>query len=85
ATGTSSGALTYYLYLAGKLPDDKKCSFIQGEAMQRPSEIITELFENRQAMEKGSADNKTDCTCNDADIKIKVGGGGVILVKGEIE
>ena len=43
ATGTSSGALTYYLYSRGLLPADNRCRFLQGEAMGRPSIIETEL------------------------------------------
>lgn len=42
ATGTSNGALTYYLYLK-KILYKGQSRIIQGEAMGRPSEIITEL------------------------------------------
>ena len=38
ATGTSNGALTYYLIRNGLVKGDR-CRFIQGEAMGRPSEI----------------------------------------------
>ena len=38
ATGTASGALTYYLVRSGLVRGDR-CRFIQGEAMGRPSEI----------------------------------------------
>ena len=43
ATGTSNGALTYYLYLNGLLKDTDKCKVIQGEAMSRPSVILTSI------------------------------------------
>lgn len=39
ATGTSNGALTYYLYLNGKLGSFDKALYIQGEKMGRASEI----------------------------------------------
>ena len=38
ATGTANGALTYYLY-RNRLISDGRFSFIQGEAMNRPSEV----------------------------------------------
>jgi PhzF family phenazine biosynthesis protein len=44
ATGTSNGALTYYLYLQGLLRPDAENSFIQGEHMNRPSEIRSRLL-----------------------------------------
>jgi PhzF family phenazine biosynthesis protein len=40
ATGTSSGALAYYLYSRGQIEAGEEIRFIQGEAMGRPSEII---------------------------------------------
>lgn len=43
ATGTASGALTWYLFSHGLIPDQKECSFIQGEAMKRPSRILTHI------------------------------------------
>jgi PhzF family phenazine biosynthesis protein len=45
ATGTASGALTYYLYHQGLLKANQTCVFIQGEAMNRPSRIKTRLRE----------------------------------------
>ncbi len=42
ATGTSSGALAYYLYKAGLL-ENSTVSFIQGEAMGRPSKILASI------------------------------------------
>ena len=43
ATGTSSGAMTYYLYLNGVIGEKAECRFIQGEVMDRPSAILSEL------------------------------------------
>jgi len=39
ATGTSNGALTYYLYLNGLLVPGERSSFVQGREMNRPSRI----------------------------------------------
>lgn len=44
ATGTSNGALTYYLYKNEIIKDGAESVIIQGEAMNRPSEIRTALF-----------------------------------------
>jgi len=46
ATGTSNGALTYYLYKNGLLQEGTENLFIQGEAMNRPSKIMSKLFLN---------------------------------------
>lgn len=43
ATGTSNGALTYYLYRHGLLKSGSENLFIQGEAMNRPSKIQSRL------------------------------------------
>lgn len=43
ATGTSSGAMTYYFYLNGKIGAKDSCRFIQGEKMGRPSAILSEI------------------------------------------
>lgn len=43
ATGTSNGALTYYLYLQGLLRPEEENVFLQGEHMGRPSEIRSRL------------------------------------------
>lgn len=43
ATGTSSGALTYYLFLNDIIGREAKCRFLQGEAMSRPSVIMSEI------------------------------------------
>ncbi len=41
ATGTSNGALTYYLYKNGIVEEGKSNIFIQGESMNRPSKIMS--------------------------------------------
>ena len=43
ATGTSNGALTYYLYKRGIVKAEQDNLFIQGEAMDRPSKISSRL------------------------------------------
>lgn len=43
ATGTSNGALTYYLYQNDLLTPGMENLFIQGEAMGRPSKIMSRL------------------------------------------
>lgn len=44
ATGTSNGALTYYLYLQGVIVPEQENVFLQGEHMNRPSEIRSKLY-----------------------------------------
>lgn len=43
ATGTSNGALTYYLYNRGKIKPGEANLFVQGEAMGKPSKIYSML------------------------------------------
>ena len=43
ATGTSNGALTYYLYLNRKIEPRSELKIVQGEAMGRPSVILTSI------------------------------------------
>ena len=43
ATGTSNGALTYYLWLQGLVKEEAENIFVQGEHMNRPSEIRSRL------------------------------------------
>ncbi len=43
ATGTSSGAMTYYFYLNDLIDAKSDCKFIQGEKMDRPSVILSEI------------------------------------------
>jgi PhzF family phenazine biosynthesis protein len=39
ATGTSNGALTFYLYLHGLMKSGSRASYVQGREMHRPSRI----------------------------------------------
>lgn len=43
ATGTSNGALTYYLYRRGRIVPGLENRFIQGESMGRVSEVLSRL------------------------------------------
>lgn len=43
ATGTANASLTYYLQQCGCLGAEAECTFIQGEAMGRPSVIATRI------------------------------------------
>lgn len=43
ATGTANGALTYYGYLNGFIASGDRCRFIQGEAMGRPSAVLSQI------------------------------------------
>lgn len=63
ATGTANGALTYYLFLRGLAAPDRIHRILQGEAMGRPSEILTTISSDRT---------------------VRVGGGAVTLMKGEL-
>lgn len=49
ATGTSNGALTYHLHLQGLVAAGEECVFVQGEHMQKPSEIRSRLLLERGA------------------------------------
>jgi len=44
ATGTSNGALTYYLWLEQLVNEGEENVFVQGEHMKRPSEIRSRLL-----------------------------------------
>jgi len=44
ATGTSNGALTYYLWLEQLVKEGEENVFVQGEHMKRPSEIRSRLL-----------------------------------------
>ena len=44
ATGTSNGALTFYGYLEGIIPNGSHATFIQGEKMGRPSYIYSTIW-----------------------------------------
>ena len=43
ATGTANAALTAYLFRHGRIGDGAQCRFLQGEAMGRPSLILSSL------------------------------------------
>lgn len=43
ATGTANAALTHYLYRQGIISAPAECTFLQGEAMHRPSVVATTL------------------------------------------
>ena len=43
ATGTSNGALTYYLYRRGLVKAGAENRFVQGEKMGKPSEILSRI------------------------------------------
>lgn len=43
ATGTANAALTHYLHCNGIIDCPAQCRFLQGEAMGRPSAVMTEL------------------------------------------
>ncbi len=43
ATGTANGALAYYLYKSGIIDLDVPYTFVQGESMNRKSEIVVKL------------------------------------------
>lgn len=43
ATGTANGALTHYLHRHGIIAAPSRCRFLQGEAMGRPSVVMTTL------------------------------------------
>ena len=43
ANGTSNGALTYYFYLNNIIDAKANCKIIQGEKMDRPSVILTDI------------------------------------------
>ncbi|HPO04329.1 MAG TPA: PhzF family phenazine biosynthesis protein [Bacillota bacterium] len=66
ATGTANGGLTYYLYKNALIDAGTGCRFLQGEAMNRPSIVMSSVGPD------------------ESDIKIRVGGSGAILAKGEI-
>ena len=43
ATGTSNGALTYYFHLNNIIKPEDHCKIVQGEKMDRPSVILTNI------------------------------------------
>ncbi len=96
ATGTSSGALTYYGYLNGLVKAGDSCTFIQGEKMRRPSMIVSSITVknksdakndtekcDKQINENYGAKQKAERAMPEL-IEIRVGGSSVILAEGEI-
>ncbi|MDO4546336.1 MAG: PhzF family phenazine biosynthesis protein, partial [Bacillota bacterium] len=90
ATGTANGALTYYLYKngltgSGGLDNDapalhREFTFLQGEAMDRPSEILSRLsLPENDKPEDGKSPSGAPA------VRIRVGGSAAILAKGEIQ
>lgn len=55
ATGTANAALTYYLYKHGIIVADASCTFMQGEAMQRPSVVETEIKDGSKVYVGGNS------------------------------
>ena len=55
ATGTANASLTYYLQQCGCLGNDAECTFIQGEAMERPSVIATRIQSDGNIFVGGTA------------------------------
>ena len=47
ATGTSNGALTYYLFRRGLIRAGADNRFVQGEKMGKPSEILSRITEDK--------------------------------------
>ena len=55
ATGTSNGALTWYLYEKGIIEPGMTNTFLQGEAMGRPSKIMSKVTEQGDILIGGNA------------------------------
>ena len=55
ATGTANASLTYYLQQCGCLGKEAECSFIQGEAMGRPSVVDTRIQSDGNIFVGGTA------------------------------
>lgn len=55
ATGTANASLTYYLQQNGHISTDAECTFIQGEAMERPSVIVTRIQSDGNVFVGGTA------------------------------
>ena len=58
ATGTANAALTYYLQQNGCLGARTACSFLQGEAMGRPSVIASRISTDGQITQTALTDKK---------------------------
>ncbi|TQI66563.1 PhzF family phenazine biosynthesis protein [Clostridium sp. KNHs216] len=55
ATGTSNGALTYYLHSQGRISEQDENTFIQGESMGKPSIIKSRIGRDKIICVGGSA------------------------------
>ena len=55
ATGTANASLTYYLQQNGHISTYAECTFIQGEAMERPSVIATRIQSDGNIFVGGTA------------------------------
>jgi predicted PhzF superfamily epimerase YddE/YHI9 len=84
ATGTANGALTYYLYRRGLAASGAENIFIQGEAMGRPSRVLTRLSADGRAQAGAPAPDSPAGAAHSGGIKISVGGRAVTLASGEI-
>ena len=67
ATGTANASLTYYLQQNGHLGAETDCTFIQGEAMGRPSVIATRILPDGNVFVGGTAaivaEGSFSCLC----------------------
>ena len=82
ATGTANGALTHYLHLNGKIGLPSTCKVIQGEAMGRPSVVMTALrYSSVSAYVLDGPSLESEFPMPP---EIFVGGTARILAKGEI-
>lgn len=55
ATGTANAALTYYLQQCGYVNNESECTFLQGEAMGRPSVVATRIQKDGTVYVGGTA------------------------------
>lgn len=79
ATGTSNGALTYFLYRHGIIKESVMNRIIQGEAMNRPSQICSRLSTSSERLSPNGEDSTSPSS-----VKIQVGGRAVVLASGTI-
>ena len=55
ATGTANGALSYYLFRHGIVKEGDRCTYLQGEAMGRASEITAQIEKGGKIKVGGNA------------------------------
>ena len=55
ATGTSNGALTWYLYKHQRIETDAANTFLQGEVMGRASKIMSKITKDNEILIGGKA------------------------------